>query len=87
MDNLANWNEISKGFYEYVVSTCVWYEIHILYHAQNTDILTAKASLYLVGEWITKDCEDYFKRECLLSERPVLECLEKAVKDNRENNK
>jgi hypothetical protein len=86
MDNLANWNEISKGFYRYVIATCVCYEIHILYHAQNTDILTAKASLYLVGEWINKDCEDYFERECL-QQGTVADCLETAFWDNAENNK
>lgn len=85
MNDLKNWTEVTRGLYRYVVAAKVCYEIHILYHAHNTDILTAKASLFLVGEWRGEDGV-YFERECLLSEQPVFECLAHAVKDDKENN-
>lgn len=85
MSELKNWTEVTRGLYRYVVAAKVCYEIHILYHAYGTDILTAKASLYLVGCWNGKS-GGYFERECLLSEQPVFECLKMAQKDNEENN-
>ncbi len=86
MNELKNWNEVTKGLYRYVIGANVCYEIHLLYHAKETDILTAKASLYLVGEWFDKARNLYFERECLLSEQPLFECLKMAEKDNEENN-
>jgi hypothetical protein len=87
MIKLTNWNEITKGLYRYVISANVCYEIHILYHAKETDILTAKSSLYIVGDWFDKDRNSFFERECLLTEQPLSECLEKAYQDNEEYNK
>lgn len=86
MKELKNWNEVTRGLYRYVVAAKVCYEIHILYHADNTDILTAKASLYIVGNWYDKCGNSFFERECLLSEQPLFECLTLAEKDNKENN-
>lgn len=85
MVELKNWNEVTKGLYRYVIAANVAYEIHILYHENGTDILTAKASLFIVGEWCG-EANYYLERECLLAEQPVFECLEKAQKDNEENN-
>ena len=85
MINLENWYEISKGLYRYVIGANVSYEIHIVYWVHGTNILTAKASLYLVGDWKTSN-GNITERECLLSELPVSECLEAAVRDNKENN-
>lgn len=84
MNELKNWSEITRGLYRYVVSANVCYEIHILYHEAGTDILTAKASLFLVGLW-RGTCGGYFERECLLAEHPVFECLKMAQKDDEEN--
>ena len=44
MIKLENWTEVTKGLYRYVCSACC-YEIHIIDHAKDTDILTANASL------------------------------------------
>ena len=85
MNDLNNWKEVTRGIFRYVVAAKVCYEIHILYHIHNTDILTAKASLFLVGEWSGSGL-DFFERECLLNEQPVFECLAHAVKDDKENN-
>ena len=86
MKELKNWNEVTKGLYRYVIAANVCYEIHILYHDTKTDILTAKASLFLVGEWCGENGVT-LERECLLKKQPVFECLEYAVKDDKENNK
>ena len=55
MGNLKNWKEVTKGLYRYVISTNVAYEIHIKYWDMDTDILSANASLYIVGDWRSRD--------------------------------
>lgn len=84
MIKLENWNEITKGLYRYVIGANCCYEIHVMYHAKGTDILTANASLYIVGDWFdSKDHSNYFERELLLN-GPLCACLEKAVEDEKE---
>ena len=69
-----------------MVAEKVCYEIHILYWADDTDILTAKASLYLVGNWTRiPERKSFFSREILLAEQPVFECLAASEKDYKEN--
>jgi hypothetical protein len=85
MTELKNWKEVTRGLFRYVIAASVCYEIHVLYHAEGTDILTAKASLFLVGSWMNGK-NNWFERECLLAEQPVFECLKMAQKDNEENN-
>ena len=87
MNDLNNWKEVTRGIYRYVVAAKVCYEIHILYWEDGTDILTAKASLYLVGNWTrNSDSVSFFSREALVKEQPVFECLAAAVRDDKENN-
>lgn len=85
MIKLENWTEITKGLYRYVVSASCCYEIHIMYHAKDTDILSANASLYIVGYWTAANSShySYFERELLLN-GPLMSCLEKAVEDEEE---
>ena len=83
--DLEQWTKVTRGLYRYVISAGACYEIHILYHAHTTPILTSKASLYIVGDWGDKQGNNFFERECLLSEQPVFECLEEAEKDFAEN--
>ena len=82
--NLEKWKEVTKGLYRYVVAANACYEIHILYHADETDIMTAKASLFIVGDWNSM-CGNgsFFERECLMKEQPVFECLNCAYEDER----
>lgn len=47
--------------------------------------MTAKSSLYIVGDWHYKDGDNFFERECLLEKQPVFECLKQAEKDYKEN--
>ena len=83
---LESWTEVTRGLYRYVVAVKVCYEIHILYWADDTDILTAKANLYLVGNWTRiPELASFFSREILLAEQPVFECLAAAEKDYKEN--
>ena len=81
MNNLNNWKEVTKGLYRYVIGANIAYEIHILFWYHDTDILTAQASLFIVGEYNGTKTE----RECILSEQPVCNCLEAAVCDYNSN--
>lgn len=82
INNLENWTEVTKGLYRYVIAACCCYEIHIMYHTKDTDILSSNASLYIVGDWTsTKDNSDrFFSRELLIN-GPLAACLERAVED------
>ena len=84
--SLESWNEVTRGLYRYVLSAGACYEIHVLYHDKETDILSANASLYIVGDWQDKEGKDFFERECLLEKAPLMACLGKAKVDNEENN-
>lgn len=86
MNNLENWTEVTKGLYRYVIAANCCYEIHILHWDNDTDILTAKASLYLVGDYHARNRVSFFERTCLLAAQPVFECLEAVVVDDKENN-
>lgn len=86
MLKLENWTEVTRGLYRYVIAAKCCYELHILHWDHETNILTAKASVYLVGEWVQSNGNRYFEREPILLEQPVFECLEAAVKDDKENN-
>lgn len=87
MNNLENWTGITMGMYRYVIAAKVCYEIMILQHEYNTDILSAKANLFLTGWWHKQGRRGFFERECLLKEKTVAECIQAAVKDDKENNK
>lgn len=84
LKDFSAWNEVTRGLYRYVISAGACYEIHILYHAKRTDILSASASLYIVGDWNGSDGV-FFERECLLEKSPVMACLGKAIEDYKEN--
>lgn len=87
MNDLKNWKEVTKGIYRYVIGANVCYEIHVLFWAHDTDILTAASSLFIVGDWREKNGYSFTERECLLREQPLFKCLEEAVRDDKENNK
>lgn len=84
--NIKNWTEVTKGLYRYVISANVCYELHILHWDFDTDILTAKASVSLVGDWRQSNGNSSFEREIILAGRSVFECLEAAQKDDEINN-
>ena len=84
MINLENWTEVTKGLYRYVVAAGCCYEIHIMHYAKNTNILTANASLYIVGDWTSANNDSTFFERKLLLNGPLFACLEKAVEDEEE---
>ena len=89
--DIKSWVEITRGIFRYVIAAGAAYEIHLENHYADTDVLTAKASLYLSGDWCLEVKEgeakqNYFSRECLLEHNTVQECLEAAAKDDAENN-
>lgn len=94
MDNkildLKNWTKISNdwcGIYRYVIAAKVAYEIIVEYHCVDTPIETARASLYLLGLWHTKENGSILEREKIGESLPIQELLQIAYKDNEENNK
>ena len=74
---LENWKEISKGYYYFAITPECGYEIIIKFWHSTTDILTANADLYGVGEF-SGESGNYIKRELILN-GPVCDCLEKAI--------
>ena len=52
----------------------------------KTDILSANAELYIVGDWHKKDGRNIREREILLDFAPVVACIGKAIEDDKENN-
>lgn len=85
MKDLNNWKEVTKGLYRFVVGTNVCYELHINIRKFDTPILTANASLFLVGDWRDKNGVSFFSRECLLSKQCIRNCIEKAIQDYKKN--
>lgn len=85
MNELKNWKEVTRGLYRYVIAANVCYEIHILTWNHATDILSANAKLYIVGEWDDHDGTTAFEREELFT-GPLTACLKAAVEDDKENN-
>lgn len=82
ISDFRDWIRTAKGIDEYGIDSNVWYEIHIMYHYNNTDIITSNASLYIVRDCINdKDDEGkaFFERR-LLFNGTLAECLEKAEK-------
>lgn len=87
MKDINNWIEVSKGYYRFVISCNVAYEIFIDYWELDTPVETAKGTLCLIGEWNNKNKANSLEREWLGKELPIQELLKIAYKDNKENNK
>lgn len=83
MIKLEDWTEVTKGLYRYDVSDDCCYEIHIMHHAKDTDILSANASLFIVADWYTGSDHSFFERRLLLN-GPLMACLGKMVEDRKE---
>ena len=85
MEKLENWKEVTNGLFRYVCGANVSYELHILHWDFDTDILTAKASVFIVGDWRQTNGNSFFERAAILAEHPAYECLEAAKRDYAEN--
>jgi len=87
MRNFENWTEITKGIYRYAISPGCAYEIYILYWDKSKDILNAKASAYIVGEWSYRDRNlNTLERELITTDTSVIECIKAAIADDEGNN-
>ena len=84
MIKLEDWTEVTKGLYRYDVSDDCFYEIHIMHHTKDTDILSANASLFIVADWYTNNSDHSFFERRLLLNGPLMACLEKMVEDKKE---
>ena len=84
MIKLEDWTEVTKGLYRYDVSDDCFYEIHIMHHAKDTDILSANASLFIVADWYTNNSDHSFFERKLLLNGPLSTCLEKMIEDKKE---
>lgn len=80
MKDLNNWKEVTKGLYRFMIGTNACYEIHINICKVDEPILTRNSSLFLVGIWYDKNEVNFFSRQCLLENRTVQNCIEKAIK-------
>lgn len=79
MKDLRNWTEVTKGLYRYITEADECYEIHVLCWYYRTDILSAEANAYFVGNWRT-NVGGLFERE-LLATGSVSACIDAAMKD------
>lgn len=86
MKDFKNWKEVSKGYFRYVISSNVAYEIFIEYWEHETPIETAKASLCLIGDWYYKDRKSMTEREWIANDLPICELVKIAYDDDVKNN-
>ena len=82
MNELKNWREVTKGMYRYVIGSNACYEIHLLTWYHHTDILSANANAYIVGDWNMNG--PVFERELLLT-GPVSACIVEVIEDYEKN--
>lgn len=89
MSNLSNWTEIDnvKGYYRYVVSANAAYEIIVNSQRFGESNMKAVANAYMAMEFALPKRKPMFIREPIAVGRTVEECLEKVVKDYKENMK
>lgn len=85
MNEFKNWKEVTRGLYRFVISTNACYEIHINICKEGEPILTINSSLFLVDDFYDKNKVHFFVRQCLLENRAVQKCIEKAIQDYKEN--
>ena len=89
MSNLSNWTEIDnvKGYYRYIVSANAAYEIIVNSQRFGESNMKAVANAYMAMEFALPKRKPMFIREPIAVGRTVEECLEKVVKDYKENMK
>lgn len=89
MGRLSNWTEIDnmKGYYRYVVDAKAAYEIIVTSQRFGENNMKAIANAYMAIEFALPKRKPMFTREPIAIGRTVEECLEKVVKDYKENMK
>lgn len=70
-----------------MIAANIAYEIHIKYWDIKTNILDADASLYIVGNyWCCEYETNVMVRECMLDFKPVMDCIEKSIENDKKYN-
>lgn len=89
MSSLSNWKTVdnAKGYYFYVVDAKAAYEIIVTSKRFGENDMQAIANAYIVIEFALPKRKPMFTREPIAIGRTVEECLEKVVKDYKENMK
>lgn len=89
MSSLSNWKTVDnvKGYYQYVVDAKAAYEIIVTSKRFGENDMQAIANAYMVIEFALPKRKPMFTREPIAIGRTVEECLEKVVKDYKENMK
>lgn len=76
MRNINNWTQVASNIYRYLIDPSTYYEIVITCWHHDTDIRSAKSSLYFAH-----DDELCFEKEEVLLNNPVCYCLEAAAQN------
>lgn len=89
MSSLSNWKTVDnvKGYYQYVVDAKSVYEIIVTSKRFGENDMLAIANAYMTMEFALPKRKPMFTREPIAIGRTVEECLEKVVKDYKENMK
>lgn len=87
--DLNKWTKVANdwcGIYRYVIAPKCAYEIIVNFYYLDTDILTADASLYVIGMWSKKDNpRTFIERELIAEHKPISELLNCAMNDYKHN--
>lgn len=89
MSSLSNWKTVDnvKGYYQYVVDAKAAYEIIVTSKRFGENDMQAIANAYMAMEFALPNRKPMFTREPIAVGRTIEECLEKVVKDYKENMK
>ena len=89
MSSLSNWKTVDnvKGYYQYVVDEKAAYEIIVTSKRFGENDMRAIANAYMAIEFSLPKRKPMFTREPIAVGRTVEECLDKVVKDYKENMK
>ena len=89
MSSLSNWTTVDnvKGYYQYVVDEKAAYEIIVTSKRFGENDMRAIANAYMAMEFALPNRKPMFAREPIAVGRTIEECLEKVVKDYKENMK
>lgn len=83
LSNIENWQHIGFGVYQYYITSTIVYQITILAHNPEFNILYANARLELCGTVDSLLNGGIFFNRSLITEDSVAICLEKAAQDYR----
>ena len=89
MSRLNNWTTIDnmRGYYRYVFTEMVAYEIFVTMHIFGESNMNDIANAYVTCVWHDTEGKIVYDRELIINGAPLHECLESVIKDYKENMK